>query len=416
VQEERKAPAVIRNQVVQFSATIAIGLSKPLRKFVAQMLFGILASSDVKFSNIARSLNEEIRLVKTETRLSRNAKAKGIAESLTQALIREGARWIKDDTVLAIDISDIAKEYAKKMQYLGKVRDGSKGELTMGYWLLGVVGAEVSGKRLTPLFMELYSQKAEDFESENSQILNAIDQVRSSLGARGIWTIDRGGDRGTILDGLLSRSAQFVIRAMGNRDVRDGRGRRRNLAALAYGMTCPDEFEFVTDENGANRRRRVRIGCRTIRLPDHKEELTLVVIKGFGEKPMMLLCRVNDKKPHEILEIYLTRWKIEDSYRVLKSGYHIEDIRARSYNGLRNVVALLMAAFYFLAAVLGERFELRILLQKILKRARRFYGTPTFKFYALADGLFNLLHRTGFTRPHKLPPAGPIPLMLPLWD
>ena len=143
--------------------------------------------------------------------------------------------------------------------------------------------------------------------------------------------------------------------------------------------------------------------------------MTLVVIKGFGEKPMLLLTNVPDKKPHEILEIYLTRWKIEESYRVLKSGYHVEDIRARSYVSLRNVVALLMAAFYFLAVVLGKRFELRILLAKVLKHAKRFFATPGFKFYALADGLFHMLFGIGFQPPKKPEPSGPRLLMLPLW-
>ncbi len=40
------------------------------------MLLGIQASQDVKLSNIARSLNEGIPLIKTEDRLSRNLKAK----------------------------------------------------------------------------------------------------------------------------------------------------------------------------------------------------------------------------------------------------------------------------------------------------------------------------------------------------
>ena len=35
------------------------------------MLFGIQASQDVKLSNIARSLQEDIPLLKTEDRLSR---------------------------------------------------------------------------------------------------------------------------------------------------------------------------------------------------------------------------------------------------------------------------------------------------------------------------------------------------------
>jgi hypothetical protein len=401
MKEDRKSPALIREQVMKFSTKIATGLSKPLQKFVAQMVFGILAASDIKFSNIARSLQEEIRLIKTETRLSRNAKAKGVAKNVTEALIQEGAVWIKNDTVLAIDISDIAKEYAEKMEYLATVRDGSKGELTKGYWLIGVVGADVNGERLTPLRMELYSQEADDFDSENTQILNAIDQVRSALGTRGIWAIDRGGDRGTLLDGLLSRKARFVIRLIGQRNLRDERGRIRNSLTLACGMRCRETLEFVTDEQGVNRRRTVRVGYRTVRLPKREEQLTLVVIKGFGEKPMLLLTSANDKPARGILEIYLTRWKIEESFRVLKSGYHVEDIRARSYARLRNVVVLLMAAFYFLAAVLGERFELRILLQKILKKARRFFETPAFKFYALADGLFQMLFRIGFQQLKK---------------
>lgn len=415
MQPDRKSPGIIRDQVVAFSAKVSVGLSRPLQKFVAQMVFGMLAACDIKFSNIARGLHEEpkTRLVKTETRLSRNAQAQGIAESVTQSLIREGAPWIKEDTVLAIDISDITKGYAKKMQYLATVRDGSKGELSKGYWLLGVVGADVNGERLTPLFMELYSQEATEFNSENSQILGAVDQVRASAGQRGIWTIDRGGDRETLLDGLLSRQARFVIRSIGQRNLRDERGQLRGSRAMGKGMRCREVVEFVTDEHGANRRYQVRIGARTVRLPKHEEEMTLVVIKGFGKQPMLILTNVNDKQPRQILEIYLTRWKIEESFRVLKSGYHVEDIRARSYARLRNVVALLMAAFYFLAVVLGNRFELRLLLQKVLKRARRFFGTPDFKFYALADGLFDMLCRTAFERPKRSEPIGPPQLMFP---
>jgi hypothetical protein len=40
-------------------------LSKPLAKFVSQMLFGIQSSQDVKLSNIARSLKEDISLIRT---------------------------------------------------------------------------------------------------------------------------------------------------------------------------------------------------------------------------------------------------------------------------------------------------------------------------------------------------------------
>ena len=402
MKEDRRLPDVVRDQVVRFSAKLATRLKKPLQKFVGQMLFGILAAKDIKLSSIARSLQEEIKLGKTENRLSRNAQAKGLAGNLTQALIQDGAPWIKNDTVLAIDISDVAKQYAKKMEYLATVRDGSaQGELTNGYWLLGVVGADVKGDRLTPLLMDLYSQDAADFESENTQILNAIDQVRSVVAGRGIWAIDRGGDRGCLLGGLLERSCRFVVRLVGDRNLRNRQGKLRNSLTMANGIRCSEEIEIVTEDQGVSQRHRVRIGRQLVQLPKRDEWLIMVVIKGFGEKPRLLLTNVEDQSNRAILEIYLTRWKIEENYRFLKSSYHVEDIRVRSYAGLRNVVALLMAAFYFLAVVLGTRFELSILMRKVLAKVRRFFEVPEFKFYALADGLCRILFKIGLGPPKK---------------
>jgi len=270
--DDRRLPSTVRDQVARFSAKVSVGLKRPAQKLIGQMLFGILAAKDIKLSNIARSLQEEIRLSKTETRLSRNVKARDIAEPVTQALIHDGEPWIKDDTVLAIDISDIAKQYARKMEYLATVRDGSaQGELTKGYWLLGVVGADVRDDRLTPLLMELYSQKADDFESENTQILSAIDRVRSVVNGRGIWAIDRGGDRGRLLDGLLVRSCRFVVRLVGDRNLRDGRGKVGNSLRMANGVRCSEQVEIVTEDQGVSKRHRLRIGRKSVKLPKREE-------------------------------------------------------------------------------------------------------------------------------------------------
>ena len=78
--------------------------------------------------------------------------------------------------------------------------------------LLEVLGADVEGEDLIPLYGELYSQEARDFRSKNSQILGAIDRVIAGVGERGIWAIDRGGDRGILLKGLLKRELRFVVR------------------------------------------------------------------------------------------------------------------------------------------------------------------------------------------------------------
>lgn len=63
------------------------------------MLFGILAAKDVKLSNIARSLGEQIPLIKTENRLSRQTKNNDLTKTITQSLIAGGVPLIKSDTV-----------------------------------------------------------------------------------------------------------------------------------------------------------------------------------------------------------------------------------------------------------------------------------------------------------------------------
>jgi len=109
----------------------------PKRKFIHQMIYGIQASKDVKLSSIARTLDEDIPLIKTETRLSRQINSRDLISTIGKHLIEEGKPFIKEDTVLALDLSDISKKYSEKQ-----------------------VG----------------------FKSENLEILNAIDEVINSMG------------------------------------------------------------------------------------------------------------------------------------------------------------------------------------------------------------------------------------------
>jgi hypothetical protein len=40
---------------------------------------------------------------------------------------------------LILDLSDISKKYARRMEYLARVRDGSEDDLASGYWLLQII-------------------------------------------------------------------------------------------------------------------------------------------------------------------------------------------------------------------------------------------------------------------------------------
>ena len=401
--QHSKIRSRLKAQLTKFAAQLTVGLSKPLRNFVGEMLFGIQASQDIKLSSVARSLREDIPLIKTEDRLSRNLQAEELEVHLRTALLRLGSQRVQTDTVLCLDLSDVRKEYAKKMEFLDQVWDGSAGEVHAGYWLCSVIGTEIHGSELTPLYQQLFSGRAEEFVSENEEILSAIDQLRAHTHGRGIWAIDRGGDRRKLLEPLLERRERFVIRSTGQRLVLDRRRHRVTIHHLGACCRLRHQAKIIKIENGQEKIYELRYGAEPILLPGRQEPLLLVVVAGFGQEPLLLLtnlCGVRDSQSlWWIAQIYLTRWKIEETFRFVKQSYNLEDIRVLRYQRLKNLVLLMTAAAYFATAFLGQKLKLKILCEKLLIISQRFFGIPPFRFYALADGIHNILSRSSPSPP-----------------
>ena len=122
-----------------------------------------------------------------------------------------------------------------------------------------------------------------------------------------------------------------------------------------------------------------------------------MVVKGFGRNPMMLLTteKMEKKRPciWWIIQAYLTRWRIEETIRFVKQSYELEDIRVLTYDRLRNMMGLVLAASFFAAVYLGFRAKMDILVAHVLKASKRIFGIPDFRYYAIADGIRELLNR-----------------------
>lgn len=418
--QHNKIRSRLKAQLTRFRDELTAGLSKPLRNFVGEMLFGIQASQDVKLSNIARSLQEEIPLLKTEDRLSRNLQAEELETHLRARLLRLGSRRVEANTVLCLDLSDVRKEYARKMEFLDRVWDGSAGEVHPGYWLCSVIGAEVHGNELTPLYQQLFSVRAQDFVSENDELLAAIDQLRAHTNGRGIWAMDRGGDRKKLLEPLLERRERFVIRSTGQRLVLDRRRHRVTIHHLSARCRLRYRARVIKIENGQEKIYELRYGAEPFRLPGREEPLLLVVVAGFGQEPLLLLSNLSGVRDSQslwwIAQIYLTRWKIEETFRFVKQSYQLEDIRVRRYQRLKNLVLLMTAAAYFATAFVGQKLKLKILCEKLLIISQRFFGIPPFRFYALADGIRNVLSRSSPSPPATDPPPSSQLKLLLDWE
>ena len=62
----------MKELIVDFGIQVSNRLSKPMRKFVIEMIFGIIASKSILLSEIARNLDEDITIKETDNRLSEN--------------------------------------------------------------------------------------------------------------------------------------------------------------------------------------------------------------------------------------------------------------------------------------------------------------------------------------------------------
>jgi len=148
-------------------------------------------------------------------------------------------------------------------------------------------------------------------------------------------------------------------------------------------LTCPLPYaeRIVKQEKGKETIYDLQFGARFVKLPGRLEPLTIVVVRGFGQEPMMLLTNLRVTKSRKSL------WRIEETIRFMKQNYQVEDIRLLTYQRLQNMMAILTAVSYFAMVYLGLRTKLRVLARHVMGAARRLFGIPDFHFYALADGI-----------------------------
>lgn len=303
----------LRQKIAAFSGELSSGMPKVANRFVGEMLYGIQASQSVVLTKIARTLEEPISVKKVHERLCRQLVRKGLGEHIQRSLLRLSAGLVGKDTLLILDTSDIQKQYARKMQYLGKVRDGSEDEIGSGYWTCNVVATEVQGSRIVPLLGRLYSAEAPGVISENRKLLSVMDRVAAATGKRGIWVIDRGGDRRKLMFPMLQKGYRFLIRLVGSRYVQCG---SREVIAEELAKDCPLPYgkTIVKVEDGKEKAYQLAFGYRNVRLPGNEATLGLLVVRGFRKEPMMLLTTEPLRRSRKVLwrlvQAYLRRWSI----------------------------------------------------------------------------------------------------------
>ena len=388
-----------REQLRKFLGIFSPRFSKPKLEFLGQMLFGIQAARDTLVSEIARSLQEDILAKKTQERLEHHLQADGLDDKIHGSLLCDAASSIHEDTLIIIDPTDVQKPYAEKMPYLAKVWDGSEGKVgdNLGYTLCMAIACENGCRRIVPLMLRLWSSVHPEYASENDEVCQVVGQIASATNGRGIFVYDRGGDGDNMFKFYIDHGYDFIVRLVGDRNLLNWGGKTKDLMVLAEALArqCTLRYEDSVLYKSHNKVHNIRIkyGSMPVRLPVRPEaELRLVVVKWpRGEKPMMLLTTLDAVRTRkalwEVVQGYITRWRVEETIRYIKQSYRLEHMRLLDYQRLKNMAALVVAVSYFAAAWLGRKVKLEALANHVAKVSRKMYEAPEFFYYAIADGL-----------------------------
>ena len=389
-------------QLAGFMGKVFTHFSKPARRFVEECIYGIQASGDTKLSSIVRAIDDDIRPIYTEKRLSRNLDDETLEASIADAVLKDGARSVRADTLLLVDPTEIRKEFAHAMEHVTLVRDASRSSkegrdvLVNGYHGCMVAACRIGGRKTVPLALRLWSSRAPGFKGENDEVLKILKAVYAATGGKGVTVYDRGGDRPAFYGYLIGNGRDFVIRLTG-RNVLSWRG-MHEASDLARECTMRHAHHVTFDSHGRECNVPVSFGAMPVRLPMHPEkELHMVVVKGFGRDPMMLITSLPVSGSFEsqwrVVDAYLSRWRVEETIRFVKQSYGFENIRVLSYARIRNMASLVLASAYFATVWIGRHARREVLAEHIKRLGKRLNEVPEFAAYAIADGI-----RRAFTR------------------
>ena len=115
----------LKRKILTFSNKISRNLSKPGRKFSADITYGMLASGSCLLTDICDQLHETSKKINVVDRLSRHLE-KGTPASAVSAYLQQVKKWVPAEPVIHIDDSDIVKPDGYKFENIGLVRDGSE--------------------------------------------------------------------------------------------------------------------------------------------------------------------------------------------------------------------------------------------------------------------------------------------------
>jgi hypothetical protein len=382
----------VRRRLYCFSQRVASWVSDSRRRrFLQQMVVGLVISGHVHLTKIARSLGSGMNNVHAdEKRLSRNLDSEHWSmRPVMDGLLGWSAGMVSQETLIVADLTDIAKYYARHLEGLGRVRDGSDPEkrTAPGYMLFEAY-VRVRRWQLFPLAIEPLQTYGGAPTSENEEILAHFWRIHEAVGRNGTWVLDRGFDRRELMVPMLRANMAYIVRQRGDRHIVTAGGRRIAVDARAA--------EIYQQHRPARWPHGNWTYTETVTLPEapHHQFLLVLSWRMAGATPLMLLvsprARTGGRTGAWFVKAYRRRWGVEDATWGIKQRFHLEDFLVRSWRSIRRLMCLVAVAFFWLNLWGEERFH--ALREAFIHHPWRIPQKVVYLFDWLATQISRFLH------------------------
>jgi len=380
----------LKREILSFSNKISHKLSKPNRKFTADITYGMLASGSCLLTDITDQLHENTKKVNSVERLTRHLN-NGTPKQALLSYLQTVRKWVPDEPVIHIDDSDIIKPDGYKFEALGMVRDGSKSTNTKNVYEKGyhVTEACVMTKSNHPvsIYSSIHSSKEKSFTSVNNITFDAMERGKAMFG-KATFVMDRGYDDNKMFLKLDELKQDYVIRLTAKRKLLF-----HNKWVAATELRNRRKGKITTPVFYKGKKRDAYLSHVKVQITASRKDIYLVLVYGITEHPMMLATNKELKSREDVIRIarlYFSRWRIEEYFRCKKQVFKFENFRVRklkAINALNFYITLCMA---FLALI-SMKSETNALKVSIIQTAAPIKEKVQFYYYRLAKGISGIL-------------------------
>lgn len=385
----------MKREIVNFSKKIAENLNNPTTKFVMDIQYGLAKGGSCLISNIARNLDENIKLNYTIDRLCDNLSNlhKNEKDKIWNNYLNEVSKCInKDEAIVLFDDSDINKEYSKKLEDLDRVIDASSKDkkIVNGYHVCEATVLSKNKKQPISIYSKIYSCKSHNFISKNTYTMESIEAAEKLIGEKFTGIFDRGYDDNKIFKYMSDKQHKFVIRLDDERKL-IFKGKKRSVGDVASSRKGKISYKALFNNNEEYE---LMLSYTKAILPYNKKEYTLVIVYGLSEtKPMKLLTNIEIKDKEDVIKIvrlYLSRWRIEEHFRGKKQEYDFENMRVRTLKSMNNLNMMLTIHLGHIA-ILADNIDKKLLTIKIIYASKSLKEKAIVWLSQIAKGIKEIL-------------------------